>query len=173
MNEEGFYSTRLLRPFETNDLVRQDARLRSIVSLGTALWGRTALDLQHQLLRPYPEISTGFDLADFGELQSVSARFEAIDLTDLRNACCVHQRFSLRRSRPVRIATRHGKPVARWYAGLLSSSTSVEGRCLRLSHLGGGVLSCIRRPGVEKVGSQSAIFCSTTLALIPLTPSVL
>lgn len=86
MNEEGFYSTRLLRPFETKDPVHQDARLRSIVSLGTALWGRTALDLQHQLLRPYPEISTGFDLAGFRELLSVSARFEAIDLTDLRNA---------------------------------------------------------------------------------------
>jgi hypothetical protein len=57
------------RPYRVEDAIREDARMRRSMSLGMALWGRTAEDLQRQLNAPHPEIPSGFDLHDFGELQ--------------------------------------------------------------------------------------------------------
>jgi hypothetical protein len=85
VNEEEFYASMSLRPFGTQDAVRHDARLRRSVSLGSVLWGTTPLDLQHQLLGPYPEIPAGFDLADFQQLLFISARIKSIDLSNPRN----------------------------------------------------------------------------------------
>jgi hypothetical protein len=49
--------------------MRAVARLRRYGTLGLAQWGRTSDDLRRQLLAPYPEIPSGFDLEDFRELQ--------------------------------------------------------------------------------------------------------
>jgi hypothetical protein len=69
MNEEEFDSSVGSAPFGTADAMRAEAQLRRCMSLGVALWGRTAHDLQRQLLAPHPEIPSGFDLAEFRRLQ--------------------------------------------------------------------------------------------------------
>ncbi len=68
MTEEEFVSSRELKPFGTADLAHLEAQGRRTSALGVALWGRTADDLQRQLLAPYPEIPSGYDLADFRRL---------------------------------------------------------------------------------------------------------
>ena len=69
MDEQEFDSLMLSRPFGTAEAMRAIARLRRCGTLGLALWGRTTDDLRSQLLAPYPEILSGFDLEDFRELQ--------------------------------------------------------------------------------------------------------
>jgi len=69
MDEQEFDSLFPPRPFGTAEAMREDARLRRRATLGVALWGRTPDDLRRQLLAPYPEIPSGFDLGDFRELQ--------------------------------------------------------------------------------------------------------
>lgn len=56
------------RPFGTADAMLLDVQARRCTALGIALWGTTSAGLQRQLLEPYPEIPSGFDLADFRRL---------------------------------------------------------------------------------------------------------
>lgn len=67
MDEQEFDS-RFQRPFVREDAMQADARARRCTALAVALWG-TSDYLQRQLLAPHPEIPSGFDLADFRELQ--------------------------------------------------------------------------------------------------------
>ena len=69
MDEEEFDSLKPWRPFGTKDAMRADDQARRCTSLSFALFGKNADDLHRQLLAPYPEIPSGFDLADFRELQ--------------------------------------------------------------------------------------------------------
>jgi hypothetical protein len=69
MDEEEFDSLMPRRSFGTDDAMRADAQARRSTALGIALWGKTSDDLHRQLLAPHPEIPSGFDLADFRELQ--------------------------------------------------------------------------------------------------------
>jgi hypothetical protein len=50
--------------------MRADARARRCATLAVALWGRTSDFLERQLLAPHPEIPSGFELADFRELEA-------------------------------------------------------------------------------------------------------
>jgi hypothetical protein len=68
MDEEEFDASFHLLPFGRVDATRADAQFRRRTALGVALWGRNAGDLQRQLLAPYPEIPSGFDLAEFRDL---------------------------------------------------------------------------------------------------------
>jgi hypothetical protein len=68
MDEEEFDSLIQGRPFGTKDVMRLEAGARRCGKLGTALWGTTSADLQRQLLRPFPEIPSGFELEDFRRL---------------------------------------------------------------------------------------------------------
>ena len=83
MDEQQFDSL-FQQPFGRQDAIQADARLRRCIALGIKLWGRTSDDLQHQLLSPYPEIPSGFDLEDFRELQR-SAQIISQNLGDPRN----------------------------------------------------------------------------------------
>lgn len=69
MNEEEFDALRPWRPFGVQDAIRADLQARRCTALGIALWGKTSDDLRRQLLAARPEIPSGFDLADFRELQ--------------------------------------------------------------------------------------------------------
>jgi hypothetical protein len=69
MDEQEFDSIFPARPFGTAEAMQVEARLRRCGTLGLALWGRTCDDVRRQLLAPYPEIPSGFDLEDFRELQ--------------------------------------------------------------------------------------------------------
>jgi hypothetical protein len=69
MDEREFDSMFPPRPFGTAEAMRLEASLRRCGTLGLALWGRTSDNLRRQLLAPYPEIPSGFDLEDFRELQ--------------------------------------------------------------------------------------------------------
>ena len=71
MNEEGFYALGPLRHFGVQDAMRADVQARRCTALGIALWGNTSDDLHRQLLAACPEIPSGFDLADFRELQKI------------------------------------------------------------------------------------------------------
>jgi hypothetical protein len=83
MDEQQFDSL-FQQPFGRQDTIQADARLRRCIALGIKLWGRTSDDLQRQLLSPYPEIPSGFDLEDFRELQR-SAQIISQNLGDPRN----------------------------------------------------------------------------------------
>jgi hypothetical protein len=83
MDEQQFDSL-FQQPFGRQDAIQADARLRRCIALGIKLWGRTSDDLQRQLLSPYPEIPSGFDLEDFRELQR-SAQIISQNLGDPRN----------------------------------------------------------------------------------------
>ena len=85
MDEQEFDSLFPLQPFGTAEAMREDARLRRCGTLGLALWGRTFDDLRRQLLAPYPEIPSGFDLNDFRELQR-TAQLISSALASSRNA---------------------------------------------------------------------------------------
>lgn len=74
MDEEEFDSLMQLQPFGTEDAMRVEAQWRRGAALAAALWGRTAADLERQLLARYPEIPPGFDLADFRRLQQSAQR---------------------------------------------------------------------------------------------------
>jgi hypothetical protein len=85
MGEEEFDSLFPPRPFGTAEAMRVEARLRRCGTLGLALWGRTSDDLRRQLLAPYPQIPSGFDLEDFRELQWF-AQLISSGLASSRNA---------------------------------------------------------------------------------------
>jgi hypothetical protein len=68
MDEQEFDSWFPGRPFVREDAMQADARTCRCTALAAALWG-TADYLERQLLSPHPEIPSGFDLADFRELQ--------------------------------------------------------------------------------------------------------
>ena len=60
------------RPFGTKDAMQWEAQGREntglVMTLGTALWGKTPADMQRQLLAPHPEVPSGFGLTDFQRL---------------------------------------------------------------------------------------------------------
>jgi hypothetical protein len=85
MEEEEFDSLMQSQPFGRKDAMRADVQLRRRRALGIALWGRTLDDLQRQLLAPSPEIPSGFELANFRELQR-SAQEISAGLSDPRFA---------------------------------------------------------------------------------------
>ena len=64
MDEDEFDSTMHLRPFGLDDARLAEAQFGRSATLGAALWG----NLQRQLSAPYPEIPSGFELADFRHL---------------------------------------------------------------------------------------------------------
>ena len=78
MDEEELDALTKLRPFGTGDVVHWEAELRANTSLamtlGVALWGRTAEDAQRQLLTSRPEIPAGFELAEFRKLLQWTAK---------------------------------------------------------------------------------------------------
>jgi len=69
MDEQEFDALFSSRPFGTQDALREDARARRCATLATLLFGRTPDDLRRQLLASHPEIPSGYDLADFHDLQ--------------------------------------------------------------------------------------------------------
>jgi hypothetical protein len=79
LDEKEFDSLMQSRSFEGKDAIQVDVQLRRSITLAIALWGRTLDDLQRRILAPSPEIPSGFDLADFRELQlrvqAISASF--------------------------------------------------------------------------------------------------
>jgi hypothetical protein len=75
MDESEFDAAFPGRPFGTGDGVRWEAQARRTERLALALWGRSAGDLQRQLLSRYPEIPPGFELADFHELYRTTRLF--------------------------------------------------------------------------------------------------
>ena len=66
--EEQEFDSRFPRPFVREDAIQADARARCCTALAIALWGNADY-LQRQLLASHPEIPSGFELADFRELQ--------------------------------------------------------------------------------------------------------
>ncbi len=78
MNEEQFDSLIQGRPFGPADVRLLETQAGRCTILGVALWGKTLDHLQRQLLAPYPEIPSDFELADFRKLQQwvqlISAR---------------------------------------------------------------------------------------------------
>ena len=69
MDEQEFDALFSSRPFGTQDALREDARWRRCATLGTLLFGKTPDDLRRQFLASHPEIPSGYDLADFRDLQ--------------------------------------------------------------------------------------------------------
>ena len=86
MDEEdlGYFSQ--FRPFETKTAVQRQIQLARCAALGKGLWGRTADDLRRQLQQVYPEVPSGFSMADFRELLDVSERVGSLDILERRNA---------------------------------------------------------------------------------------
>ena len=74
MDEEELDSVMGWRPFTREDARRLEAQWHRSATLGIALWGRTSADLQRQLQARYPEIPTGFTLADFRDLRRTAER---------------------------------------------------------------------------------------------------
>ncbi|MDR3701886.1 MAG: hypothetical protein P4L56_19710 [Candidatus Sulfopaludibacter sp.] len=74
MDEEEFDAMMGARPFGLEDARRLEAQWHRSATLGNLLWGMTSADLQRQLLAPYPEIPSGFALADFRDLQRTADR---------------------------------------------------------------------------------------------------
>jgi hypothetical protein len=70
MNEEEFDASTQARPFGTVEVAKAEFQLRRSIALGIALWGKSPEDLQRQLVAPYPQIPSGFDLNDFLILRS-------------------------------------------------------------------------------------------------------
>ena len=78
MDEEEFDALMPARPFGHEDFLRTEAAARRQNALGIALWGRIAAGLERQLLRPVPEIPSGFEVADFHELLRNTLKFAAM-----------------------------------------------------------------------------------------------
>ena len=76
MNEEELDSFHL-RTFGIAEAQQAEAGSRRCMRLGALLWGKTAADLQRQLLAPHPEIPSGFDLADFLRLHQTAETLSA------------------------------------------------------------------------------------------------
>lgn len=69
MGEQEFDDLFSSRPFGTEDAKREAARWGRCGTLAALLFGRNPDDLRRQLLASHPEIPTGYDLADFHDLQ--------------------------------------------------------------------------------------------------------
>jgi hypothetical protein len=81
MDEQAFDSwmqSREGHSFGTEDAKQVDLRLRRSKALAIKLWGRMPDALKRQLAAPCPEIPSGFDPADFRELQQTTGRFVAV-----------------------------------------------------------------------------------------------
>jgi hypothetical protein len=88
MNEDEFdawMNLRGPRRFGIADAARleaeQRAKTRLVMTLGEALWGKTAADAERQLQAPHPEIPAGFDLADFHALLAFTAQLNTSVVT--------------------------------------------------------------------------------------------
>jgi len=85
MNEDEFDAQTNWRPFGTADAARLVAQMgahtRLLMTLGKALWGDSAEDVQRQLLAPHPEIPPGFEVEDFRQLLKVTERINSGLLT--------------------------------------------------------------------------------------------
>jgi hypothetical protein len=68
MDEQEFDAL-FRRPFGKEDFHRADARWGRSATLACALFGRTPEDLRRQLVASLPKIPSGFDLADFRDLE--------------------------------------------------------------------------------------------------------
>jgi len=69
MDEKEFDALTHLRPFGTLDAKRADSRFRRGLSLAAILYGKTDEDLRRQLLTHPPETPSGFELADYRDVQ--------------------------------------------------------------------------------------------------------
>ncbi len=74
MREEEFDSSTPLRPFRREDAMQAEAAAGRCTTLGIALWGKSAEDLQRQLSAPHPEIPSGCDLEDLRKLQAYAQK---------------------------------------------------------------------------------------------------
>ena len=78
MDEEEFDALMKSPPFDTRDVAHWEAKRRAaarlVMTLGSALWGRTSEDLERQMIAAHPEIPAGFDLADFRKLLQWTAQ---------------------------------------------------------------------------------------------------
>jgi hypothetical protein len=77
MDEDEFDALIHLRPFGTEDAKRAELLYRRGLALAATLWGKTADDLRRQLLTHPPEIPSGFDLADYREVQRTTEQIWA------------------------------------------------------------------------------------------------
>lgn len=68
MDEQEFDAL-FQRPFRKADFQRADAQWGRSATLASALFGRTPEDLRRQLVASHPQIPSGFDLADFRDLE--------------------------------------------------------------------------------------------------------
>jgi hypothetical protein len=68
MDEQEFDAL-FRRPFGRADFQRADAQWGRSATLASALFGRTPEDLRRQLVAAHPQIPSGFDLADFRDLE--------------------------------------------------------------------------------------------------------
>jgi hypothetical protein len=66
VDEEEFDALMKSRPFGTGDVAHWEAK--QVMTLGSALWGRTSEDPERQLVTAHPEIPAGFDLANYRKL---------------------------------------------------------------------------------------------------------
>ncbi|HTC61260.1 MAG TPA: hypothetical protein VK709_00315 [Candidatus Saccharimonadales bacterium] len=84
MEEEEFDALIQRRPFGTEDAKRADLLFRRSLSLGIILFGKTAEYLRRQIVAPFPEIPSGFELGDFRELlrttEELSAAMSRLEL---------------------------------------------------------------------------------------------
>ena len=81
MDEEEFDALMKSPPFDTRDVAHWEAKRRAaarlVMTLGSALWGRTSEDLERQMIAAHPEIPAGFDLADFRKLLQWTAQMSS------------------------------------------------------------------------------------------------
>jgi hypothetical protein len=68
MDEQEFDAL-FQRPFGRADFQRADAQWGRSATLASALFGRTPEDLRRQLVAAHPQIASGFELADFRDLE--------------------------------------------------------------------------------------------------------
>jgi hypothetical protein len=78
MDEQEFDSLRQWQLFGTENAKQGDLRFRRTKALAARLWSRATEDLERQLLAPRPEIPSGFDLADFRELEQMTRRLVVV-----------------------------------------------------------------------------------------------
>ena len=77
MSEEEFDSLASWQPYGTAQAMQMEAQWARYAGLAAALWGGTATDLERQLSGRYPEIPSGFALADYRALHRMAGTFAA------------------------------------------------------------------------------------------------